>query len=310
MYYGIPVWMFKREPDYEQTMQTIAALGFKGVELIAWSRQELDEYYTPETASALKALAASLGLQITNFNHTPKCITSPDEDLRAARIADFKRAIDVAVNLGVQNVTMVSQYPFGEPYAGFMDLRRIAELQQWSYDHFDLNRDWEANFALYADTMRALCGYAAERGARVLVEPHPYRLINSSASMLRLIERVGCDNLGINYDPSHLFPQGDMPEWAVHMLRGRLWHTHFSDNDTLTNVHWRPGQGKINWRAVMQALRDIGYDGAINFELEDVPGAPTPATAAQGPSEAMITELLEARKYIDGVCAAIDLRVE
>ncbi len=310
MYYGIPVWMFKREPDYADTIRKISELGFKGVELIAWSRQELDDYYSAKTVARLKSLVESLGMKVTNFNHTPKCITSPEGSLRSERIGDFKRAIDVAAGFGIENVTMVAQYPFGEPYATFTELRHIAQIPQWSFSGFDLNRDWDANFELYAQTMRELCRYAAEQGLRVLIEPHPYRIVNSGASMLRLIEHAGCDNLGMNFDPSHLFPQGDMPEWTVHMLKKYIWHTHFSDNDSFTNVHWRPGQGKIGWKAVMQALHDIGYDGAISIELEDVPGAPTPNAATRGLPGDMATELLLSRKYLDEVCASIGIRVQ
>ena len=30
--------------------------------------------------------------------------------------------------------------------------------------------------------------------------------------------------------------------------------------------------GKIDWVAMFQALKDIGYDGIVSIELEDVPG--------------------------------------
>ena len=59
---------------------------------------------------------------------------------------------------------------------------------------------------------------------------------------------------------------------AVYELGDRIFHTHFSDNDGQTNAHWRPGKGKIDWSATLVALNDIGYDGVISIELEDVPG--------------------------------------
>jgi sugar phosphate isomerase/epimerase len=59
-------------------------------------------------------------------------------------------------------------------------------------------------------------------------------------------------------------------------LGPRVFHCHFSDNDAVTNAHWRPGRGKIDWRAVLMALRDVGFDGTISIELEDVPGVAAP----------------------------------
>ena len=78
--------------------------------------------------------------------------------------------------------------------------------------------------------------------------------------------------LAINFDPSHTFPIGDFPNISVYRLGKKIMHCHVSDNDGVTNVHWRPGMGKIDWTAMFQALKDVGYDGVISIELEDVPG--------------------------------------
>ena len=40
----------------------------------------------------------------------------------------------------------------------------------------------------------------------------------------------------------------------------------------MTNVHWRPGMGKIDWEKVLIALKETGFDGVISLEFEDVPG--------------------------------------
>ena len=103
-----------------------------------------------------------------------------------------------------------------------------------------------------------------------------------------------------------------MPEWDVYMLKGRIRHTHFSDNDALTNVHWRPGQGKINWKAVMKALQDTGYNGAINFELEDVPGAATPSSAMNSMkmSDEMEEQMALAKTFITDICKELDIPLE
>ena len=78
--------------------------------------------------------------------------------------------------------------------------------------------------------------------------------------------------MGINFDPCHTFPIGDFPNITVYRLNKHIKHLHVSDNDGVTNVHWRPGEGKIDWMAMFQALKDVGYDGVVSIELEDVPG--------------------------------------
>ena len=217
---------------------------------------------------------------------------------------------DVAAALGSPFCTMCASFPFGYDHPDFPPLRYVVELQKWSYANADMDRDWDRNWREYVAAVKELCRYAAAKNIRVLVEPHPYRWVNSAQSMRRLIDHVQEENLGFNFDPSHLFACGDMPEWAVYAMRGRLWHTHFSDNDTITNAHWRPGLGKMNWKAILRALKDIGYDGALNFELEDVPGAATPGSASAAMSNEMEEELAEAKSYITNICQRLDIALE
>jgi sugar phosphate isomerase/epimerase len=81
---------------------------------------------------------------------------------------------------------------------------------------------------------------------------------------------------------------GDMTHVSIYRLADRLWHCDFSDNDGTNNMHFRPGKGKIDWASTMKALKDIGYDGVVSLEFEDIPGvsrersrrsAPTPRTS-------------------------------
>ena len=66
---------------------------------------------------------------------------------------------------------------------------------------------------------------------------------------------------------------GEMPQVVIYELGSRIFHNHFSDNDGTSNAHWRTGKGKIDWKAVLQALQAVGYGGVISIELEDVPGS-------------------------------------
>lgn len=311
MYFGAPVWPLKWDPPYDSTIQRLHEMGYKGVELIGWNRKALDEYYTDDTIKALRKQVEDYGMVFANFNHTPEGIGSLDPAVHNEKFENVKRAIDVAAALGCKNVTQVASFPFGADHWQFIELRHLAEFQVWSYGDIAKGQSWEKAYDHYVNMLRKCCEHAKQYGCRILVEPHPYRWANCSAALLRLFEHVGEDNLGCNFDPSHMFPAGDMPEWAVYNLKGRLWHTHFSDNDALTNVHWRPGQGKINWKAVMKALDDIGYDGAINFELEDVPGAATPTSAVSNcTNNEMEFEMNEARKYIKGLCDEQGIAIE
>ena len=75
---------------------------------------------------------------------------------------------------------------------------------------------------------------------------------------------------GVNLDPEPHVSLSVTSRTCRSTAWGRkLFHLHVSDNDGVTNVHWRPGMGKIDWRLMLQALKDIGYTGVISIELEE-----------------------------------------
>jgi len=268
MKFGASVWPFKWMTPYEKSISKIAQLGFSAVELIAWRREVLDEYYTPQTIRDLRNIIDSEGLVLSQFVSTPPGMASPDERERHRSVEHFKKVVEVGVELGTDIVNSVSVHPFDIQFPRITDL---PHMQKFQVD-IPSGLNWQQNWLDYVETMRKCCSLCEDAGLKYALEPHPYRYMANAASMLRLIEHVGSDSLGMNLDPSHLFPVGEIPHVVIYQLADRIFHCHFSDNDGTTNVHWRPGKGKIDWEAVMIALKDVGFDGVVSIELEDVPG--------------------------------------
>lgn len=305
MFFGTPVWPIRWREPYDDAIKKIASAGFKGVELIAWDKKALDDYYTPETIKGLKRLLNDEGLRLINFNHTPENLCSLDNKTRLECKETYKKAVEVAAELGAETFTSVSPYPFSMNEA-YERIIRLPLVQRWTIAA-DLNLDFQKNYDQFAADIKEFSQWNTKAGLKMIIEPHPYRWINSAASMMRLIEHVDEDNLGMNFDPSHLFASGEIPQRTVYEMRGKIWHTHLSDNDTLTNVHWRPGKGKIDWYAVMKALKDTGFNGEISFELEDVPGAATPENES---TDEMFKELKLSVNYITSICEDLNISLE
>jgi sugar phosphate isomerase/epimerase len=149
------------------------------------------------------------------------------------------------------------------------------------------------------------------------IEPHPHRYLANTDGALRLLDDVNSPAMGINFDPSHTFPVGDFPNVSVYRLGKKVIHMHVSDNDGVTNVHWRPGMGKIDWVALFQSLKDVGYDGVISLELEDVPGVSRgPTSTAPGvfrhptATEDFVRETVAGMNYLKGICKDLRIKVE
>jgi sugar phosphate isomerase/epimerase len=303
MKFGACIWPFQWEPPYEAAIRRIAGLGFRAVELIAWDRQTLDDYYTPQRIQALRRLLADEGLELSEFVSTPPGMASPDPSARARAVDHFKRQVEVGVELGAKMVNTVAPNPFD------LRLPRITQkhlLQEWGFE-FAPELDWRQNWADYVEVMRSCCAICEDAGVRYALEPHPYRWMRNAASMMRLIDQVGSPALGMNFDPSHLFPMGELSEMVIYELGERVFHTHLSDNDGTSNVHWRPGKGKIDWRGLLQALHAVGYDYVLSIELEDVPGV---AHAGQPSTAALDQEVLLAKAYLTQLCQDLGIAIE
>lgn len=93
-------------------------------------------------------------------------------------------------------------------------------------------------------------------------------------TMLRTIQAIGTDNLGINFDTANLLLYGKFNSLdALDIFGQYIMETHIKDGfyptDGMHLGHQAPvGEGKANIRAVLHRLDEIGYDGTLTIERE------------------------------------------
>ncbi len=133
--------------------------------------------------------------------------------------------------------------------------------------------------------------FAADHGVKVAIEPHPGFVVYNVETALRLRDATG-KNVGVNFDPSHLFWQGVDVPIAIRALGDAIFHVHAKDsalngqnialNGVLDAKSYRQmadrawlfrsvgwGHGEIVWKQIVSALRLVGYDYVISIEHED-----------------------------------------
>jgi predicted dehydrogenase/sugar phosphate isomerase/epimerase len=261
--FGSTAWTFSWLPPYERAIQRIARAGCKHVELVAWNVAGLQDYYTRECIATLKTLISGEGLTLTNFFFNLPFAYSERAPTSAPNLDGFRRAVDAAAALGSKLITSGTPYPFGRPIRPIL---QRPTSQEWTAP-IEPQWDWTGEYENVVGAFASACEAAADAGLRVAIEPHPYRWVCSAQGMLRLIEHVRAPNLGLNFDPSHLFPSGDMPHFTILLLKDRIFNTHFSDNEGHTNAHWRPGRGKIDWTAIFAALNAITGRSRLSWRM-------------------------------------------
>jgi sugar phosphate isomerase/epimerase len=95
----------------------------------------------------------------------------------------------------------------------------------------------------------------------------------------------GSNNVGLQFDPSHLVWQMMDPVQAARDFADKIYDVHLKDTEILWHVvrkagiqpvnrarWWRfriPGEGSVDWKGFFAVLSEVGYTGAMNIENED-----------------------------------------
>lgn len=135
----------------------------------------------------------------------------------------------------------------------------------------------------FAPLFRPVAQFAADHGIKIAFENWTATNIRSLDNWDCLFEAVPDDNVGLNYDPSHLYWQDIDYLWAVDHFASRIFHVHAKDTEVKRyrvryvgnqdgGGWWRyciPGYGGIHWGEMIAHIKAIGYDGILSIEHED-----------------------------------------
>ena len=149
----------------------------------------------------------------------------------------------------------------------------------------------EDNIPLFKKVFTPLLKRAEDKGIKIAIENcpmmhgHPFRGINIAFApkiWALMFEAVNAKNLGLEFDPSHLYWLGVDYIQALKDYRDKIFHVHAKDTEILEerlhnesiygNGWWRyrlPGLGEIDWQKFIATLYDIDYQGDIAIEHED-----------------------------------------
>lgn len=59
----------------------------------------------------------------------------------------------------------------------------------------------------------------------------------------------------------------DNPEDAILLYGDKIGALHISDNDKVDEQHLLPKHGKLNWEAIINSLKTVGFSGSFNYEV-------------------------------------------
>jgi xylose isomerase len=201
----------------------------------------------------LQSLLADYGFGVSSVNVRSRrtgqwlrgAFTSAQESERAEVVSDFRRAMDLAVQVGSPRISTCPLND-GHDYVfemNYLDAYRYAE-----------------------ETFTAICGH--NRDVRICIEykwndPRTRCLFASAGETLSFCQSVGADNLGVTLDIGHALLAGERPAQSAALLAraNKLFYVHLNDNDRNWDWDMVPGAFHL-WEFVefFYYLQEIGYD--------------------------------------------------
>ncbi|WP_435309841.1 sugar phosphate isomerase/epimerase family protein [Sebaldella termitidis] len=269
----------------EEKVKFAAEQKFDAIELSCWpvandrdySSTDIDvSKFDSKTKEDILKLTGENNIEIASLAYYDNCL-HPDTSIRENNVKHLYNVIETAGKLGVK---------FVGAFAGR-----------------NLDLSFEENFTEFEKIFPNIVKYAADRNVNLLIEncsmPGWHRegwgaTISYSPELWdRMFEIIPDENFGLNFDPSHLIWLGVDYIKALIDYKERVLYFHAKDTKIFEEKrsyysifgkqldrenewdygwwqHKIPGKGNVDWQKIYQTLREIGYDGYVSIEHEDL----------------------------------------
>lgn len=235
MYLAMHTWM--RAEPVEAAINRLPAMGFKAIEISG----EPERFDTAEVRRVLESAGIACFGAVSVM--TPeRSLLAADPDRRAASVRYIKDCITMVMELGGHEMSVV-------PGSVGQLVPEAAPEEEWSWAVASLQ---ECN-----DHARAC-------DVRIGVEPinrFETFFVNRAEQAVALAEAVA-DDCGVCLDSFHMAMEEQDLHEAIRIAGPRLVDFHVGEN----NRH-APGQGSLDWPAIVRTLRSVGYDGPLSAEF-------------------------------------------
>lgn len=240
------------ETDLDKEFAKVKELGLDSCQVCIWDTS----LFTDDNAAAVAAAMNKYGVEVStlwagwsgpcewNFTDGPVTIGLVPAAYRAHRIQELDLASQFAAKIGVTSMAT---------HVGFLPVAPT-----------------DPDFCATVSALRWLAQRMQGRGQTFLFETGQ----ETPVTMLRAIQAIGTDNLGINFDTANLILYGmGNPVDALDVFGQYVKNTHIKDGFFPTDGlrlgrEVQVGEGLANLPVVVQKLKALGYSGPFTIERE------------------------------------------
>lgn len=262
---------------FDESIDIVGQMGFDGIELIVGEPKDISEYWKKDsTISNLKKKLDSFHLAVSQFvlfQNAVEHLSSLNSDDRNRSLDVFEEGCKIAQQLNAPIINIVAPWPreVTGPNAYlpryFAERRPGRKFQMDIAEGFDFAAVWDS----FVRTMADCTERAARYGLRFTLENHTHTLVHDATAFLHLWNQIKHPHLGMNLDIGWIQLQREYPPLALHKVKDHLMNCHLRDIDGAGLVFVGIGEGVMDFKAVIDTLRTIGYTGYLAFEQDGVP---------------------------------------
>jgi D-psicose/D-tagatose/L-ribulose 3-epimerase len=232
------IWSANFDASYIPLLSRIKAAGFDGVEIPMYKGCDFP------VKDVRRGLAESgLELTVCSILVDGLSLLADDAAVRAKAVEQLKENIATTAEAG----SRIIAGPLYSP-VGFLAGRRRTE------------EEWKRAVDCWQQLGPTLDQYNVTAALEPLNRFETY-FLNTAADAARFCDEVGHAKVGILFDTFHANVEEKDIAAGCRTAARHLKHVHTCENDRGT-----PGSGHVEWKAVFEAIHEIGYDGWLTIE--------------------------------------------
>lgn len=237
-----------RELDFSRQCAFARSVGYDGLEIAPFTLSSTPHELSSSQIREFRSIAEGEGMAIAGLHWllaAPEglSITSADEAVWLRTVHVGRRLVELCAELGGRYLI------HGSPGQRRLEAGHEEEGRERSAAYF-----------------AAMAEAAAKAGVAYLIEPLSRRdasFINTIEDALAIVRAVSSPALGAMIDCYATTTDGGdvaavLKQW---LPEGAVGHVHFNDSNQRG-----PGEGDIDFRPIVDALRDLDYRGSIGIE--------------------------------------------
>lgn len=251
---GINIWSFRGGLSPKEYVKMAKDAGYEGIEFALDETGIVGLDSSDEDIKELKTIAEGEGLETPSLAtglYWKYSITSPNKETREKAKSIVRRQLELAAILGADTILVVP---------GLVSAGSTPDSEAVEYD-VAYDRALEAFMELkeYAEKTKVVIG----------LENVWNKFLLSPLEMRDFVDRIDSPYVGVYFDVGNVLNTGYPEQW-IKILGSRIKKVHFKDFKTsVGNINGFVDllSGDVNYPAVMEQFKNVGYDDYVIAEM-------------------------------------------